>query len=196
MQKVEKRRVEIVEYRTAWQREYAAIATQLRRACAAGVLRIDHIGSTAVPGLAAKDVVDIQVTVRDLDDPEHLRALEAAGFRRRDAVGSDLLTGLALDSPELQKQYFREPEGARRAHVHVREQGRRNQRYALLFRDYLRADAGVRQAYELVKRRLADLYPEDIDGYLSIKDPVMDLIYRGAEHWASATGWQPGGDGD
>lgn len=186
------RTLEIVDYRPEWGGEYAAIEARLLRLDVANVLRIDHIGSTSVPGLAAKDVIDIQVTVRDLHDAEHVRAFAAIGFRRRASAGSDLLTGLAPDSPELTKQYFREPEGERRTHVHVREHGRLNQRYALLFRDYLRADAAARQAYEIVKRRLVEIYPNDIDGYLSIKDPVMDLIYRGAEHWAAETGWLVG----
>jgi GrpB-like predicted nucleotidyltransferase (UPF0157 family) len=110
-------------------------------------------------------------------------------------VGADLLVGLVAGSPELRKQFFREPEGARRTHIHIREAGRLNQRYALLFRDYLRTDGGARQAYEAVKRRLAEVYPDDIDGYLSIKDPVMDLIYRGAEHWAIAMRWHPEASG-
>ena len=96
---------------------------------------------------------------------------------------------MAPDGPELRKQYFREPEGERRTHIHVREAGRLNQRYALLFRDNLRAEGAPRQAYETVKRRLAGIYPDDIDGYLAIKDPVMDLIYVRAEHWVASTGW-------
>jgi GrpB-like predicted nucleotidyltransferase (UPF0157 family) len=188
------RSVEIIEYRSRWPDEFADIATRLRRSGGPNVVRIDHIGSTSVPGLAAKDVIDIQVTVRDLSSPGPIRAFEAVGFRRKDGIGSDLLTGLAPDSPELRKQYLREPAGERRTHIHVREHGRLNQRYALLFRDYLRSDGLARQAYEQVKRRLATIYPNDIDGYLAIKDPVMDLIYAGAEHWAAASGWQPSRD--
>ena len=188
------RRIEIVGHRLEWADQYAEIAARLRRSSGRNIVRIDHIGSTSVPGLAAKDVIDIQVTVRSLNSPEHVRSFESAGFRRKSDIISDALTGLDPDSVELRKQYFREPEGERRAHIHVREDGRLNQRYALLFRDYLRSDAAARQSYEIVKRRLADLFPNDIDGYLSVKDPVMDLIYRGAEQWAVVQDWRPGED--
>lgn len=188
------RRVEVVEYKPEWKEQYSTIASILRKSSSVNVVRIDHIGSTSVPGLAAKDVIDIQVTVRDLNNPDHVRLFESRGFRRKIEIGSDLLVGLDPDSGELRKQYFREPEGERRTHIHVRQDGRLNQRYALLFRDYLRSNSNLRESYEIVKRRLANIYPNDIDGYLSIKDPVMDLIYQGAEQWARAEYWHPSGD--
>jgi GrpB-like predicted nucleotidyltransferase (UPF0157 family) len=190
------RRIEIVDYQPAWREDYARIAQRLRDLGAANIVRIDHIGSTSVEGLAAKDVIDIQVTVTDLSDPEHLHALVGAGFQLRSGIDSDVLVGMDQNSPELRKQYFREPDGERRTHVHVREAGRLNQRYALLFRDYLRAEADARRSYEAIKRRLAEVYPTDIDGYLSIKDPVMDLIYQAAEQWAHVQRWQPDEDYD
>lgn len=93
--------------------------------------------------------------------------------------------------PELQKLFVREPAGQRRAHIHIRESGRFNQRYALLFRDYLRASPSVRASYELVKRQAAELFPEDIDGYLRLKDPVLHLIHEAAALWAQQTRWRP-----
>jgi len=86
---------------------------------------------------------------------------------------------------------MRKPEGSRRAHIHIRERGRFNQRYALLFRDYLRASEEVRAAYEVLKRRAAQLFPDDIDGYLSVKDPVLHIVYAAASLWADKVGWVP-----
>ena len=189
-------RIEIVDHRPAWWAEYSGIAQRLRDVSGANVVRIDHIGSTSVEGLAAKDVIDIQVTVKDLSNAEHVKAFESQGFRLKARINSDALVGLEETSPELRKQYFREPEGERRTHIHVRELGRLNQRYALLFRDYLRADPNVRRSYEIIKRRLSEIFRTDIDGYLSIKDPAMDIIYRGAEQWAHVHGWQPSQDFD
>jgi GrpB-like predicted nucleotidyltransferase (UPF0157 family) len=156
-------------------------------------VRIDHIGSTAVPGLGAKDVIDVQVTVADLDRAGGAVAipLRAAGFRRGDAFVHDEFPAMATADPGLCKLYLREPEGARRTHVHVRELGRFNQRYALLFRDYLRSSAAVRAEYEAVKRRAAQLFPESIDGYLFLKDPVVHIIYEAATLWATMVGWVP-----
>lgn len=76
-------------------------------------------------------------------------------------------------------------------HVHVREAGRANQRYALLFRDYLRADARAADAYAAVKRALATAAPDDFDTYYAVKDPACDLIIAGAEQWAERTDWTP-----
>ena len=185
------RRVNIVEHDPDWCRQYQDIASNLRSTGGRNIIRIDHIGSTSVPGLASKDIIDIQVTVKDLDDSEHIRLFKNIGFQKRINNCSDLLVGVAQGSAELRKQIFREPGGERRAHIHVREEGRLNQRYALLFRDYLRSDLCVQRSYDIIKRQLAEIYPDDIDGYLSIKDPVMDIIYRSAEHWAAVEDWQP-----
>jgi GrpB-like predicted nucleotidyltransferase (UPF0157 family) len=94
--------------------------------------------------------------------------------------------------PQLLKLYMREPEGERRAHIHVREIGRFNQRYALLFRDYLRDSEAVRVEYEVIKRRAAQLFPDSIDGYLFLKDPVFHIIYEAACLWARSVEWVPG----
>ena len=190
------RKVEIVEHNPEWRKQYLKIAANLRSAGGRNIIRIDHIGSTSVPWLASKDVVDIQVTVKSLNDSEHIRLFKGIGFRIRIDISSDFLIGVAEGSVELRKQIFREPNGERRAHIHVREEGRLNQRYALLFRDYLRTDLCVQRSYDIIKRQLADIYLDDIDGYLSIKDPVMDIIYRAAENWAAVVDWQPSADYD
>jgi GrpB-like predicted nucleotidyltransferase (UPF0157 family) len=88
------------------------------------------------------------------------------------------------------KVIFDEPVGRRAVHVHVRIAGRSNQRYALLFRDYLGAHPDSAAAYAGVKRWLAKLTP---DGgiYADAKDPTCDLIYLAAEDWARQYGWTP-----
>ncbi len=73
----------------------------------------------------------------------------------------------------------------------MRRQGRANQRYALLFRDYLRAHPATAEAYAELKRRLAQ-YLADPKMYPEVKDPAVDLIYLAAEDWAAATNWQAG----
>ena len=186
------RPIVITEYRDSWPDEFRQIARRIRSVAGAAALRIDHIGSTAVPGLAAKDVVDLQVTVADLEDAGAVTTpLRAAGYRRGDEFVYDEFRGKAATDPELRKLYMREPEGERRAHIHIRELGRFNQRYALLFRDYLRASPAVRGEYEVLKRRAAQLFPDSIDGYLFLKDPVFHIIYEAAELWAQVVGWAP-----
>jgi GrpB-like predicted nucleotidyltransferase (UPF0157 family) len=157
--------------------------------------RIDHIGSTAVPALGAKDIIDVQITVRDLDQAHDLtRPLRSKGFREGLEFQYDLFHSMPKTDPELRKLYMREPEGERRLHVHIRELGRFNQRYALLFRDYLRSSEVVRREYEMLKRRAAQLFPDSIDRYLFLKDPVLHIIYEAASLWADKIHWEPSED--
>jgi GrpB-like predicted nucleotidyltransferase (UPF0157 family) len=92
---------------------------------------------------------------------------------------------------EWDKWLFMPPPGQRRTHTHMRVQGRANQRYPLLFRDYLRAHLAAAEAYAELKRRLAQ-HLADPQMYPEVKDPAVDLIYLAAEDWAAATNWQAG----
>jgi len=184
--------VAVTSYQAHWAGEFTRIARHIRGLVGPAAIRIDHIGSTAVPGLGAKDVIDIQLTVADLDRAAGLTsALRAMGFRHGTVFDYDVFHGRAETDPELRKLYMREPEAERRAHIHIRELGRFNQRYALLFRDYLRASEPVRSEYELLKRRAAQLFPDNMDGYLSLKDPFLHVIYEAATLWAEKVGWSP-----
>lgn len=188
--------VEIVPYQDRWPSEFQAIAASLRRGLGDLALRIDHIGSTAVPGLAAKDIIDIQITVAAFDDPL-IAAMESMGYRSPEGSGNDhaqrdhVPPGFSGPESEWEKLYFREPEGQRIIHVHVRIDGRANQRYPLLFRDYLRAHPATAGAYAELKRRLAE-HLADPELYPEVKDPAVDLIYFAAEAWAEVTGWRVG----
>ena len=185
----------VVAYRPSWVEEFARIAGRIRDLVGPAAIRIDHIGSTAVPGLGAKDVIDLQITVGDLDQVAAVASpLRAAGFRLDEVVRYDVFDGKGATDLELRKVFLREPEGERRAHIHVRELGRFNQRYALLFRDYLRATQDARAAYERLKLEAARIFPDSIDGYLLIKDPVFHILYAAASLWAEKVGWRPGDD--
>lgn len=182
------RPIRVIPYQERWPQEFAVIAADLQQILGDCVLTIDHIGSTSVPGLAAKDVIDIQLTVADLSDPEIPKRLKQGGYTRFTAEFTDSFVGMADDSPELQKRMARQKEGQRRIHIHIREKGRFNQRYPLLFRDYLRASEVTRHAYALLKERLAQLFPDSSEGYYFIKDPLMDLMYEAAEQWERREG--------
>jgi GrpB-like predicted nucleotidyltransferase (UPF0157 family) len=183
--------VEIIPYQERWPAEFQEIASTLRRGLGPLALRIDHIGSTSVPGLAAKDVIDVQITVAALDEPV-ISAMTALGYTQPEGIWRDHCPPqfVGLES-EWEKLYFRPPPGQRRTNTHVRAQGRANQRYALLFRDYLRAHPATAGAYAELKRRLAQ-HLADPAVYPDVKDPAVDLIYFAAEDWAAASQWQPG----
>ncbi|HLJ65878.1 MAG TPA: GrpB family protein [Chloroflexota bacterium] len=189
------RLIQIVPYDTHWPDEFREIGADLRRALGSRALRIDHIGSTAVPGLPAKDLIDVQVTVASLQPEEPLvAAFAAAEYGWRSDIRGDHIPPDAADtSPRTWvKLYFQPGPERRNVHVHVRAAGNPNQRYPLLFRDYLRAHPVAAALYAETKRQLSAHYPDDWDLYYDVKDPVCDLIMIAAEWWAAATGWEPG----
>jgi GrpB-like predicted nucleotidyltransferase (UPF0157 family) len=185
--------ISIVPHKTSWHDEFLEKGIMLRQILGELVLRIDHIGSTSVPGLAAKDVIDIQITTKRLD-----RALESAmnlaGFQRLININQDHIpSGMEIDTHQWEKWLFQPAPPGRRVNVHIRILGHANQRYAILFRDYLRAFPGIAQAYGQVKEAIVKYHPEqDMEAYYDIKDPVCDIIMGGAEEWALSTKWQEG----
>lgn len=186
------RLIEIIPYQDRWTQEFEQVKSDLQNGFGELALRIDHIGSTSIVGLGAKDVIDVQVTVTSLE-PELplLEALrKAGGYQMRSGIFEDHrpLGDKSPDS-EWRKRYAREPEGHKRAHIHIRAAGSTNQRYAILFRDYLRYEPRALANYEKLKQELARLHPYDIDAYLAVKEPAIDLIMIAAEEWAAKTGW-------
>jgi GrpB-like predicted nucleotidyltransferase (UPF0157 family) len=178
-------RIEIVEPRQSWANDFAELKHTILRAVPPGAY-LHHIGSTAVPGLPAKDVIDIQVTVDHLPLFD-IAAFKQAGFRHKPGLVDHCPPSLHLAESELQKEFFNGP--ARPANIHIREKGRFNQRFALLCRDFLRAHPTAAGAYGLIKQRLAERFPTDADAYYDIKDPVADIIIDGANEWAARIGW-------
>ena len=184
-------RIVIHEHQRAWRTEFLSLGQALRTALGAQALRIDHIGSTSVPGLAAKDIIDIQVTAAELE-PSVEETLTRIGYLRVLHIDSDHQPAGASEDPrDWRKWVFKSTEATRRVNLHVRIAGRANQRYPLLFRDYLRAHDAVAQSYSDVKRALATRHASDAEAYYDVKDPVCDIIIGGAEAWATQTGWEP-----
>ncbi len=182
----------ICEYNPAWPGEFARLREALAQILGAWALRIDHIGSTSVPGLGAKDVIDVQVTVREIA-PEIKAALLRAGYGNIKEYSRDHVPlGEDATPDRWVKMFFTKCEGQRRANIHVRKLGNPNQRYPLLFRNYLRAHPNSVKTVELIKREIAKRHAGDMDAYYDIKDPVYDLIWDAAQDWARFTQWQPG----
>jgi GrpB-like predicted nucleotidyltransferase (UPF0157 family) len=143
--------------------------------------------------LAAKDRIDIQIAVPDLNQTDRLMAaLISLGYIARDDITTDHLPpGIETDPAEWRKRFVQSAPDARAINIHIRELGRPNARYPLLFRDYLRAHPAAAAAYASVKQALARHEPEDLNLYYDVKDPVCDIVIAGAENWATATGWKP-----
>ncbi|GHJ13764.1 dephospho-CoA kinase [Micromonospora sp. AKA38] len=172
-----------------WPAQYARLAARIHHA-AGGDLRVDHVGSTAVPGLAAPDVIDIQLTVPSLAEADGPLAdrLAEAGFPRLPGEWRD-----APRRPDRVRWVKRLHGGAdpgRPVLLHLRVAGSAGWRYALLMRDHLRADPARRAAYLQVKRDLVAAAP-DSAAHGTLTDPWFDEEHLRAEDWAAQTGWHP-----
>ena len=184
--------ITIIEPRPSWPDEFLEIAHGIRAVLGDTAMRIDHIGSTAVSGLPAKDIIDIQVTVADLTDAAVTLGLRSMGATDTDIHSDHMPPGMDLPEVELTKRLFALREPLRPANIHIRVDGRFNQQYPLLCRDYLRTHADAAAAYGEIKQQLARHFADDVEGYYAIKDPVFDLFMAGAREWAAATDWTPG----
>ncbi|MBI9014954.1 MAG: GrpB family protein [Clostridiales bacterium] len=171
----------IEEYSYKWPQMFEQIAEEIRRGLGDVAIRIDHIGSTSIQDLAAKPIIDIQISVNSLEPLELFKQpLEELGYVYRE------------NNPEKTKRYFREQPGNKRIHIHVRKFGSWHQQFALLFRDYLRTHSFEATLYEREKIRLSELYRDNRIAYVEGKNKIFwEIIYR-ADRWAGRTGWEPG----
>lgn len=173
---------ELVAYDPSWPEQAQRILARLNTACGHRALRIDHIGSTAVPGLDAKDVIDIQVTVDSLATADELAAaLLTAGYPRLEGITGDVpkpqgrstVTALdhTTDESLWHKRLHASADPGRPTNVHLRVAGWPNQQFALLFTAWINDDPAARQEYLTLER--------EVDAY------------GRAWEWAERTGWRP-----
>jgi dephospho-CoA kinase len=176
---------ELVPYHPAWPDDARRLIERIEIACGAKALRIDHIGSTAVPGMDAKDVIDIQVTVPSLDVADEINdAMANVGYPRIEHITADFPhTG---DPALWRKRIHCAADPGRPANIHVRVDGWPGQQFALLFRDWLTANPGVQEDYLAAKRRALSA-PD----YAEAKEPWFADAYQRAWEWADTTGWRP-----
>lgn len=181
----------VVPYDPSWPAQYQRLAARIRHVAGAAGRRVDHVGSTAVPGLAAKDVIDIQLTVDDLAAADALaEPLAAAGFPRAPGTWRDNPKPDAPDPAAWDKRVHGSADPGRVVHLHVRAAGSPGWRLNLLLRDWLRAEASARAEYTGLKQRLAAA-GLSTSGYAEAKEPWFDAVWARAEQWAGDTGWRP-----
>jgi GrpB-like predicted nucleotidyltransferase (UPF0157 family) len=131
--------------------------------------------------LAAKPIIDIQISVLSFDDIGPVeRALSSIGYR------------FGADNPDKTQRYFSEAPGQMRTHIHVRRAGSFQEAFTLLFRDYLRCHPQDAKAYEENKFELAQAYRNDRQNYTNGKEPIVWNIIARAKAWSEVTGWHPG----
>ena len=148
----------------AWPQQYADVAARLRRALGSVAVLVEHVGSTAVPGLAAKPIIDVLLLVPDpADEAAYVPPLEAAGFL------------LYVREPDWHQHRFlraHDPE----VQVHVFAVGSAEAHRMLLFRDRLRAAESDRARYEETKMRLAGRSWDRVQDYADAKSAVVEAI--------------------
>ncbi|MGI2297571.1 GrpB family protein [Paenibacillus sp. GXUN7292] len=171
----------ISEYDPSWPLLFEEVGKRLRNSLKEIALRIDHIGSTSVNRLAAKPIIDIQISVSSINNLQEYRSkIEAVGFVFRE------------ENPDKTKGYFREVPGTRRTHIHVRQAGSYSEQLSLLFRDYLRTHPEDCIRYVEEKHRLMNLYKQERSRYVEGKEPIIWDIIQKAHHWSQEIGWQAG----
>jgi GrpB-like predicted nucleotidyltransferase (UPF0157 family) len=182
----------IVVHDQGWLERGALLCGQLSKTLGPAAVRVEHIGSTSVPGMAAKPVFDLQVSVSDLAAAAAVfdAPLAGLGFARL-PYESDHVPAGSGDDPGRWVKRFWARRGGVPVNLHCRLVGSPNERLALLFRDWFRAHPAAVPAYAAFKVSLAAAVGEDLELYTDVKDPVVDLVVAVAEEWASASGWVP-----
>jgi dephospho-CoA kinase len=176
----------------SWPLAAARVAARASRA--AGGLPVEHIGSTAIPGMAAKDVLDLQLGVDDLEQADALaEPLRLAGFPRLPVDAWDNPHPAGDDLAGWRKRLHANADPAQSVNLHVRVRDSPGWRWALLFRDWMRASPAGRAEYDALKRALADRYAGDPDAnrYAEAKEGFMVEAFERSTAWAARAGWAP-----
>ena len=176
--------IRIVAYDPTWPRLFSSEAAKIRAALGDVAVDVHHVGSTSVPGLRSKPIVDILVTVSDISDPASYRApLERIGYG-------------FTDDPEFPDFHFfgRPRRRPRRFHVHVCEAGGAHERRHLAVRDYLAAHPQEARRYGSIKAEAAASFPGDRIAYMDAKDPWVSGLQGRALSWRERQGWPAAGD--
>ena len=163
------KRVVLVDYDPRWPGEFSRIRQELEGALGPLALRVEHVGSTSVPGLAAKPIIDLDVVIADETPLEAVtEALKAISYQHEGDLGIPGREAFCYEEkPHLQKHHLyvcRESSGELKRHV--------------AFRDHLRTHPEAAAEYAAVKWEGAALFPENVDGYLAHKAPCIASIYK------------------
>jgi GrpB-like predicted nucleotidyltransferase (UPF0157 family) len=156
----------IAEYDPAWRDEFERLRTRAADAVGDVTIAIEHVGSTAVRGLAAKPVIDLVVVVKPQDLQTAVERLVAIGYVHKGNLGVE------------GREAFGVPKGERRHHLYVSVTDSEELRAQLAFRDRLRANPPLRSEYEALKRELAMRFRDDRKGYTDAKSEFVIAASR------------------
>ena len=181
----------VVDPVASWPAQAARLVARLADALTPRVVRVDHVGSTSVPNLPAKDVIDLQIGVTslaDADDPGFVADLTERGFVRLPEISADRSHTSDGDPAQWAKRFHASMDPGRAANVHIREIGSAGWLFALQFRDWLRANPSARHRYASLKQALAAGAPNAAE-YSEAKEPWFADAYPQVMDWARRSGW-------
>lgn len=168
------RKVAVTAYNPDWPSRFQREAELIRAIFKDEILQIHHIGSTSIPGLAAKPVIDIMPVVIDIELVDRFNTeMISLGYEPR---GENGLHG---------RRYFQKGGNQRTHHIHIYEKGNTETTRHLVFRDYLRANGEDAKKYGALKTKLAEQFPYDIDSYIKGKEALVKEIEMKAMEWYS-----------
>ncbi len=172
------RNIIVVPHNPLWPEQFRREAALISAIFGEALISIHHIGSTAIPGLSAKPVLDIMPLVRDISKVEtYNRAMMDAGYQPKGEYG---IVG--------RRFFVKGGEADRTHHLHVYERDHSEVERHLAFRDYLAAHPDEAQEYGLLKKRLAREFRDDIDGYMAGKDSFIKGILAKVHAWRETNG--------
>ena len=173
------RKVQVVPHNPQWRDAFETEATQVAGALGKNVVAIHHIGSTAIPNIYAKAIIDLLVEVRDITGVDNqTSAMASLGY---EVMGEYGIPG---------RRYFRKnnQEGIRTHHIHAFEVGSAEVGRHLAFRDYMIAHTEDAERYSELKRKLAEEHPQSLDEYMDGKDDFIKEIDRRSAQWRTSQG--------
>lgn len=163
--------VRIEPYTSMWAELYAVEAARIQAAIGNFILDLQHVGSTSIPGMVAKPILDLTAAVKQFEAASVCIApLEGLGYRY-------------LGENGIPRRHFFIKGKPRTHHLHINEIHSRDWENQVLFRDYLCAHPAVAREYAALKMALAHLHPHDRDAYLYGKAPYIQRILAMARHW-------------
>ncbi|MFP7230648.1 GNAT family N-acetyltransferase [Bacillus subtilis] len=167
-----KRKVEVVLYNEKWAELFKEEKKRLKLVFGPEIIAVQHIGSTSIPNMAAKPIIDMLVEVRSIEAvSQYDTKMKSIGYTPK---GENGIAG---------RRYFQKGGNKRTHHVHMYEKGNRAIERHLLFRDYLRAHPAIAKEYAVLKKRLAAQYPDSINHYIQGKDDWIKTAEEKAKRW-------------
>ena len=163
------RTIVVVDYDSSWPEEFERLRSRIWPVVSDVALSVEHVGSTAVPGLAAKPVIDVSVVVRTASDvPLAIERLASLGYAHRARLGIE------------GREAFDSPPGSAAHHLYLCPRDSPGLANHLAVRDHLRTHPEAAKEYGELKKRLAGQFPHDIDGYVNGKTDFLLTVLRAA----------------